>query len=206
MRIEHPQVYRTQFLGRAGEHAVASQLLLRGMPVDFPSVDTGYDLVASGIKIQVKSTNTKRRDGYVFSSVGSRPRNSLGMRDYSFRDWCKDSQFVVCWAAPANRFWIMPTKVITEYKVTIISVGFDKRWTVDHDEIHRLYQGGMRQFEIADLLGCSKCTVSASLNGRRPKSPSLSNDSARYENAWDLIESAIGLPNLSQIPGVITPK
>jgi len=34
------------FIGRAGEYAVASQLLLRGIQVNFPAVDKDVDLIA----------------------------------------------------------------------------------------------------------------------------------------------------------------
>jgi ribosomal protein L13 len=46
--------------GKAGEHSVAAQLLLRGHNPFFPAVDIGADLVIeSGIKIQVKTAHLR---------------------------------------------------------------------------------------------------------------------------------------------------
>ena len=49
--------------GRAGEYAVAAQLLLREIPVFLPSVDLGCDLMTvDGCRIQVKCAHLYNRD------------------------------------------------------------------------------------------------------------------------------------------------
>lgn len=45
-------------VGRAGEYAIAAQLLLRDSFVAWPAVDEGYDLLGpSGCRVQVKSAH-----------------------------------------------------------------------------------------------------------------------------------------------------
>ena len=60
------------FTGKAGEHAVASQLLIRNWHVAFPAVDVGHDLLISDHeftqlrRIQVKTCRaTEQRRSYV---------------------------------------------------------------------------------------------------------------------------------------------
>src|SRR5882724_7433438 len=48
--------------GKAGEYAVAAQLLLRGISVFLPAVDEGSDLMTSnGCRVQVKSAHLYRQ-------------------------------------------------------------------------------------------------------------------------------------------------
>jgi hypothetical protein len=194
-RIEHKATYWNQFIGKAGEHAVASQLFMRGINVYFPAVDTGVDLVAEGrIRIQVKTRATKRRDGYPFCIASSRPRDKEGKHQFKVRDWSECADFLICWAAPENRFWIIPTVDLVDVNIAMLCLGFTPHWKYDHDAIREMKQAGISGVETARQLGCSTATVSAVLNGRiKDPLPSFSTHSGKYENAWNLIDSALGL-------------
>lgn len=71
----------TGFIGKAGEHAVCSELLFRGYNASIMSVDTGMDLVATKenrlFNIQVKTANRNQFNMYVFDlRVSSFERNN----------------------------------------------------------------------------------------------------------------------------------
>jgi|SRR5579863_9262975 len=198
--------YSTQFLGRAGEYAVASQLLARGVRVYFPAVDMGADLLAEGgIRIQVKSRMrpVAGRNAYGFFLGRSAPRDRFGKYNHRPRDWSAVADFMICWAASENRFWIIPTAELAQKNVQLLYLGGPPRWTVPHDKIMEMSKRGISQVEITKELSLSKSTVSASLNpARRPKrfDPSLSNESAKYENAWDQIIANVNLSRQIDAP------
>jgi hypothetical protein len=71
----------SSFIGKAGEHAVCSELLFRGYNASIMSVDVGMDLVATKenrlFNIQVKTANLNQFNMYVFDlRVSSFERNN----------------------------------------------------------------------------------------------------------------------------------
>jgi len=67
---EQKESISTQYIGKAGEHLVASELLFRGFNASIMSVDEGMDIVAtkdnSLYNIQVKTSNLNKYNYYVF--------------------------------------------------------------------------------------------------------------------------------------------
>ena len=60
----------TQYVGKAGEHLVTSELLFRGFNATIMSVDEGMDIVATKenrlYNIQVKTSNENKYNSYIF--------------------------------------------------------------------------------------------------------------------------------------------
>ncbi len=66
---EEKENISTQYIGKAGEHLVASELLFRGFNASIMSVDEGMDIVATKenrlYNIQVKTANENKFNSYV---------------------------------------------------------------------------------------------------------------------------------------------
>lgn len=193
----------THFVGRAGEYSVAAQLLVRGIPVHFPAVDTGSDLIAGErVRIQVKSARifqgTARcaaRKGYVFSLNTAVPNWANGRKKTRLRDWSSVCDYLVFWGIDENRFWIVPASVCCgDRAVQSLLLGAPQtHWTVNRDEVKGLLSTGLSQREVASRLGISEMSVSRVVHGQNNSKPSLNSKCNSYENAWHEIISAIGL-------------
>ncbi len=188
----------THFVGKAGEFAVASQLLIRGIPVHFPAVDTGVDLIAGErIRIQIKSGHKyEGRKGYTFAMSSLVPSAKTGTYRTKFRDWSKATDFMIFWGIDENRFWIVPSHVFREGRpVQTLLLGAPSRhWTINGDEVRALLKTGITQREAADRLGISEMSVSKVARGLGATSQrSVCVDANKYEGAWHEIIAAIGL-------------
>lgn len=189
----------TQFLGKAGEYAVASQLLLRGLSVHFPAVDVeGVDLIVGNrVRVQVKSARTRiDRKGYAFTMASRIPRLKSGVYEDRSKDWSLVVDFVICWGADENRFWVIPSAVFGAHrKVQTLLLGAPQtHWIVDQEEIRALASTGLNQREIACRMGISEMSVSRAVRGIEPStSPSPSVEANRFEGAWREIISAVGM-------------
>lgn len=193
----------THYIGKAGEHAVASQLLLREVPVQFPVVDVGVDLFAGAkatVRIQVKSVHSRRnrRDGYCFT-LASRVRLN-GEKNYRLKvkDWTKEADFLVLWGIEENRFWVLPTRLLAGKKVQGLLVGSTgHRKQVDHARILSLYATGMTQSAVAREMGLSAMCVSECVRGKTygTYADQACVDADKYLNAWHEIEAAVKLAN-----------
>lgn len=79
----------TQYVGKAGEHLVVSELLFRGYNASIMSVDEGIDIVATKeerlFNIQVKTSNENKFNYYVCDlSISSFERHNRGNTFYIF--------------------------------------------------------------------------------------------------------------------------
>lgn len=78
------------YIGKAGEHAVLSELLFRGFNASLMEVDTGVDILATKenevFNLQVKTRNvSKRHDAYFFNiRIASFERHNSGRTFYIF--------------------------------------------------------------------------------------------------------------------------
>jgi len=119
--------------GQAGVYQVASQLLLRGVNVYFPAVDSGVDLVTdSGIRIQVKMTHLARRarrdqqiyagGAYWFHFMQRKVvKGGKGLMTVRGRDFASECDLVVLWGVDHNRFWIVPACELAECQCTVLA-------------------------------------------------------------------------------------
>ena len=189
---------RTQFLGKAGEYMVASQLLLRGVPVALPAVDEGVDIYAGHLRIQVKAARkikvkTAGSWGYHFN-IGTHKWNAQTRTFYRKRDARAAVDFYVFWGIDENRFWIVPSNLLPQCNVRIVEDS--KRYTINADEVAALLGTGLSQREVAKRLQISEMSVSRVVNGDLPKTkPGKCHEVIKRENAWHEIISALGLVN-----------
>lgn len=86
---EIKETISTQYVGKAGEHLVVSELLFRGYNASVMSVDEGIDIVATKesrlFNIQVKTSNENKFNYYVFDlSISSFERYNRNNTFYIF--------------------------------------------------------------------------------------------------------------------------
>ena len=189
--------HKTHYLGKAGEHIVAAQLLLRGVPVSFPAVDDGADLYAGHLRIQVKAARKIRSRranswGYHFN-IGMHKWHSEQKRFYHV-DGRHRVDFFVFWGVDENRFWVVPSSLLAKTCIRIVEDS--KRYTVDTKAVQALLGTGLSQREIASRLEISEMSVSRVVHGLLPKTePGSCREVVERENAWHEIISALGLVN-----------
>ena len=101
----------TSYTGRAGEHRVLSELLLRGYNPALRAVDNGVDIVPEdGITLQVKTVSHQTRsDGAYVVALGNtsyRKGNKIKTKGNLAAD------FLVVWLVDINQFYIIPSGFI----------------------------------------------------------------------------------------------
>lgn len=100
---EESELISTQYIGKAGEHLVVSELLFRGYNASVMSVDEGLDIVATKndklYNIQVKTANQNKFNSYV-----------IDLRISSFEKHNKSNTFTifVLRAGEETTFVILP--------------------------------------------------------------------------------------------------
>jgi hypothetical protein len=123
--------------GKAGEYAVASQLLTRGMNLFLPCSDTGVDLMAeNGCRVQVKSAHLRcspsvikhytegvytfhfPKRKYLATSKGE-VRERINRK---FSDYC---DVVVLWGIEQNRFWVVSADLLDG--IQCIALGHNRK-------------------------------------------------------------------------------
>lgn len=191
----------SHYVGKAGEHAVASQLLLRGIPVAFPQVDVGTDLFAGqGLRIQVKSAmlhDYRTNGGYMFT-LDKKIRTSNGSYRVKKHDLHKNVDFVVFWGVDESRFWIVPSREFdTNPPTRTLYLGCNNpRLSVSTPDILSAVSScSGNQREAAKLLGVSEMTVSRAVNGIGRTTSPISLKASSFEGAWHEIISAVSLVN-----------
>lgn len=119
--------------GQSCVHRVASEIMLRGHNVYFPSVDIGADIILdTGTRIQVKGTRlvtrTKRvQSTYIFQLHGFR----LNSSDEGTRWRKKSNHFsakcdaVILYGQTEQRFWIVPAIILDGKSHIVISNDID---------------------------------------------------------------------------------
>ncbi len=138
---------------QAGVHAVASQLLLRGISVSFPAVDTGYDLlIESGLRIQVKSANLRiNSTGNYFDGAygfhlrrGDWDSKTKSYSRKSYRAYNVVADYFVLWGIDENRFFILPTSAKPR------TVWFSRRGTISRSKNSVIF-GKKTEQRLADM-------------------------------------------------------
>jgi hypothetical protein len=165
--------------GKAGEYAVAAQLLLRSVVPAFLAVDTGVDLLAtpSGCRIQVKAVHLcttaaivrKNTEGvyrfsfpqHYFRTTANRgPVNAIRHKRRQFEEYC---DVVVLWGIDQNRFWVVPAKLLTGLQGIDLGPNNERSFSKDVPEMREMVKLGYEQSEIAAHFGISQASVSIRL-------------------------------------------
>jgi hypothetical protein len=136
--------------GQAGNYRVASELLLRGYNVYFPAADTGVDILVEGcVRVQVKSAHLTRTNHspdnwrahysslaslYGFRLSGMRHMKGTRTVKATPRDFTKECDFLVLWGIEENRFWVIPSALITR-RCTVVLGSIPERdlWRLRQD-------------------------------------------------------------------------
>ena len=188
-------------VGKAGEHATACQLLLRGLDVAFMQVGTGMDLMAeNGCRIQVKCghlrTSPSMMELYhrpVYSMHFAESRrvptaasvNKLIPRK-RFVDCC---DVVVYWGIEENRFWIIPPQLCDERQCVILGPTNERQFEGDLKEMQEMVALGFSQKEIGQYYGIRQSSVGRRLQrvGTSAHEQSTVIKIRACENQWERI-------------------
>jgi len=185
----------------AGEHAVAAQLLVRGLNVFFPAIDTGVDLLCdNGCRVQVKSSHlgvgpshkaTYPEGIYQFEfkawrSIAMNSTRSRRAPRPSLESYC---DIVVLWGIEQNRFWVVPAGVFRGTQRVFLGPTNDRRFIKDIPEMQAMVEMGMSQVEIGKHFGIRQAAVCTRLQKAttRQHCESIRHDVRLCENAWENI-------------------
>jgi hypothetical protein len=142
IRPNPPSVKNEQFLGKAGEYAVASELMFHNFNVSLMIVDMGVDLIAEKdnkyFNIQVKTSSVRSTNKWAFTIKLNSFESTYGANTYY--------AFVVR-ELRENIFFIIPSLRIKEYldrgvikganttfSVQLTRSGNGKNWFINNDE------------------------------------------------------------------------
>lgn len=203
----------THYIGKAGEHMVAGHLLLREIPVSFPEVDTGVDIIAgNGIRVQVKSSHSRveRTNGYMFTMSARTPKNGHKQYRLKHREYHSFVDFMILWGIEDNRFWVIPAHALVPYRTTqtlvLGSTGYHR--FIDYDRVNDLLCSGLTQAQVARDMNVSQMAISQIVRGKttdRHKCAGLILD--KYEGAWHEIEAAVRLAEeIDSIESMLSPN
>ena len=188
-------------VGKAGEHSVAAQLMVRGVNVCFPAVDDGVDLITeNGCRIQVKSSHLAitpkmialRGEGCYSFPIPKMKRIAMSDSKSRLRPMPKISEVVdviVLWGIDQNRFWILPSKMGDE--VSLFALGRENpvRYVGSPEALREMVSLGYTHEQIAAQYGISRSRVTVILN--HPETcatkPSVASLARECENAWERI-------------------
>lgn len=155
------------FTGKAGEHAVATQLLLREVNVLWPSVDNGFDLIAeSGCRIQIKCAhlyNHKNGPRYFFPLPKTRrvPNSDSTARLITRKLFSEVCDFVVFWGIEQNKFWIVPAHLCDQ--TTGVELGIEliqkHRFAGSVADMREMLSLGYSRYKIAKHYGINQTSV-----------------------------------------------
>ena len=187
--------------GKAGEHAVAAQLMIRGVQVWFPACDYGVDLMTgSGCRIQVKSAHFSssprmvKQHGeaaYVFPLPHTK-RLALTNDKSEIRQRPPMSSvcdIVVFWGIDQNRFWISPSYLCDDRQVYVLGRKNPPRFVGSIQDLEEMKRLGYSRAEIARKYNIDACSIGMIMNrpGFEKQNPSGVSLVRECENAWDYI-------------------
>jgi len=204
MSTEKQDPRKTVMTGKAGEYAVAAQLMLRGATPCFPAVDTGVDLVTTeGCRIQVKSvhlcttpaTVRKNTEGvyrfsfpqHIFRNSSTRgPVKSVRRDKPQFAEYC---DVVALWGIDHNRFWIVPAKLLDKLQGIDLGPDNERAFSKDVPEMRSMVDLGYTHEEIGKHFSISPAAVCVRLKRAGTKVFISSRTAAirACENSWEYI-------------------
>jgi hypothetical protein len=182
--------------GKAGEHMVASQLLIHGVVPSWPAVDTGCDLFTdSGCRLQVRCAhlyaNKSYGPVYFFPLPKKRrmPNSDRTTKLVDRKSFAHVCDYVVFWGIEQNRFWIVPSALCDE--VTGVELGLEpkyKRFTGSLKDMREMHSLGYSAYKIAKYYGIQQTSVRQFLATDRDTVDETTVSRMRLcENRWDYI-------------------
>ncbi len=197
-------VHQTRLTGKAGEHIVAGQLMLRGMNVSFPAVDDGVDIIAAnGCRIQIKTAHLRFTPSVLKLSPGYREgiftfhfanrkfiatsQNKIRrIEKRQFHEFC---DVVVLYGIEQNRFWIAPAKILEGTQALFMGPKNARAFEKDMPEMQAMVDMGISQKDIGEHFGISQFAVWNRLQkaGTQRDGNSIRCAVRNCEDAWEHI-------------------
>lgn len=181
--------------GKAGEYAVAAQLLLRGVSPLWPSVDNGHDLMTiDGCRIQVKCAHLYNHpDGprYHFPLPKTRrmPNSDKTTKLVVRKPFAEICNFVVFWGIEQNRFWIVPATLAD--LCTGVDLGFDskqRRFVGNVADMRDMLSLGYTRGKIAKHYGIARTSLQQFLDsGKDTIDETVVSQMRACEGRWEYI-------------------
>jgi len=187
----------SRLVGRAGEYAVASQLLLRDILVLWPSVDMGFDLETEHhCRIQVKCGHLSNSDGrasqhytFLLKKQKPAPMSIYKMRVVPQRPLVEVCDYVVFWGIDQNRFWIVPPYLCDG--CTGIRLGMElttrPRLVAKVSDVREMVGLGYSHSQIANYYGVARSVIQRFLSEDRDWDESVVSQMRVCENSWEKI-------------------
>jgi hypothetical protein len=194
----------SRLVGKAGEYAVATQLLLRGTLVYWPSVDFGCDLETENhCRLQIKCGHLSNSDGresshYMFmlrkkTPVPKANRTVEWMERRPLSEVC---DFVVFWGIEQNRFWIVPPTLCDG--CSGIRLGMEvttrPRLVANIADVREMVGLGYSHSHIAKHYGVTRTTVQRFISGGKDWDESSVSQMRACENDWEKITNFVRSP------------
>jgi hypothetical protein len=185
-------------IGKAGEHLVAAELLIRGISVCWPNVDEGFDLLTSkGCRIQVKTARVRNIPAWSLEPVYSfhfkqRKFNAFSsgrITERPRKTFVENCDVVVLVGLEARRFWVVPPTSIDGVHCAYMGPTTVRGFEKDIPDMLEMVRLGFTQKEIGQYYGINQASVFERLaKAGVPKAEKKYIGTLRsYENRWDLI-------------------
>ena len=186
---------QSELTGRAGEHAVATQLLLREMVVFWPDVDRGCDLMTEdGCRLQVKSAHIyqhKNGPRYTFPLPKNRrvANSSTTVKFIPRKSFVESCDFVVFWGIEENRFWIVPAALADS--CTGVELGYEpklRRFKGSVSDMREMLSLGYNRSQVAKHYGIAQTSLQQFLDsGKDSIDETVASQIRACEGRWESI-------------------
>jgi hypothetical protein len=191
--MREPRV--AELTGKAGEHAVAAQLLLRDVVPFWPSVDRGCDLITENYcRLQVKSAHLyhhKNGPRYFFPLPKMRrvPNSDTTAKLIARKSFVESCDFVIFWGIEQNRFWIVPATLCDQ--VVGVELGIEstqRRFVGSIADMREMKALGYSNYKIAKHYGIQQCSVKQFLaSGKDIINETVVSQMRACEGRWESI-------------------
>jgi hypothetical protein len=178
--------------GKAGEHAVAAQLLLRDIVPLWPSVDRGCDLMTEQFcRLQVKSAHLyhhKNGPRYFFPLPKTRrvPNSDTTVKLITKKLFVDICDFVIFWGIEQNRFWIVPSRLCDE--VVGVELGLENNYKRYSGSLKEMDSLGYSIYKIAKHYDMQRTSVQQFLESDKEFIDETTVSQMRtYEGRWEQI-------------------
>jgi hypothetical protein len=204
---------QVMYMGKAGEHAVASQLFLRGTTVLWPGIDVGYDLMTeTGCRVQIKTSyidgHTRRGESYYWFPLSTsriQARKGVATR-IAIPDMAKRCDVVAFWGIDQNRFWIVPVGMLRGTQGISLGAVDPQRFSGSMSDIRAMVELGYSRYAIAKQYDISVTSLRLLIESGRDNIPVTTTSQVRAcENAWHHIidfntpalQAPVNIPEIS---------
>jgi hypothetical protein len=186
---------QSELTGKAGEHAVATQLLLRGVITLWPSVDRGSDLYTeNGCRIQVRCAHLyhhkKYQPRYFFPLPKTRriPNSDKTTILVVRKPFVEVCDFVIFWGIEQNRFWVVPAALVDESTGIELGTEIGSRFVGSIKDMREMISLGYTRGKVAKHYGIHRTSLQLFLDsGKDSVDETVVSKIRACEGRWELI-------------------